>query len=295
MSGLGFTFLRRGGQAHPTAGSDYILSESRGDPEVFRILMSKGVSSDGVGITKDDAAKVTTIGTWFSKNATITSFDEFRFFVNVKSLDAYAFYNCTNLTSLPLEHVETIGQQALQGSALYYDVLDLKNLISLGQNAFNTIPIRKLIFRKVTSLPNSNQNIASYGSKDYLEEVTIPGTLANLPLYSFFTYKKLTKVIIEEGVQTLEADSIRGCTSLPSWELPSSITSIAAGVFAYSGSIKFGIIRAVNPPTLANVNAFVDTTAYPIYVPDASVDAYKAANVWSGIASRIKPLSEYQG
>ena len=30
-----------------------------------------------------------------------------------------------------------------------------------------------------------------------------------------------------------------------------------------------------------------------IYVPDNSVDAYKAATNWSQYADRIKPLSEY--
>jgi hypothetical protein len=34
-------------------------------------------------------------------------------------------------------------------------------------------------------------------------------------------------------------------------------------------------------------------TAAIIYVPDSSVDAYKAAENWSTYASRIYPLSEY--
>ena len=42
MSGLGLIFLRRGGQSHPTAGSDYIKFA---DAEVYRILMEKGVSA----------------------------------------------------------------------------------------------------------------------------------------------------------------------------------------------------------------------------------------------------------
>ena len=36
----------------------------------------------------------------------------------------------------------------------------------------------------------------------------------------------------------------------------------------------------------------VDVT---IYVPNESVEAYKAATTWSGYASRIKGISEYTG
>ncbi|MBQ5394617.1 MAG: hypothetical protein IIU62_06250, partial [Alistipes sp.] len=50
-------------------GSKYI---EFADPEVFRVLMEKGVSSDGVGITTADVEAVTDIGTWFKGNTEIT-------------------------------------------------------------------------------------------------------------------------------------------------------------------------------------------------------------------------------
>jgi hypothetical protein len=58
------------------------------------------------------------------------------------------------------------------------------------------------------------------------------------------------------------------------------------------------IIKATNPPTLGGGSFYGSTQgAVPpnfdgIYVPDASVAAYKAASNWSVFASYIKPMSE---
>lgn len=53
------------------------------------------------------------------------------------------------------------------------------------------------------------------------------------------------------------------------------------------------ICRAVTPPSLGS-NSYL-TKLTTVYVPDESVSAYKSASVWSGIAAKIKPLSEYTG
>ena len=102
MGGLGLLMRRRAIQAHPTEGSQYIQFA---DEAVKTLLMTKGVSSDGVGITKQDAANVKSIGTWFRNNTTIVSFNELRFFTSVTSLDNYAFSGCSKLANIDLSNV----------------------------------------------------------------------------------------------------------------------------------------------------------------------------------------------
>jgi hypothetical protein len=41
---------------------------------------------------------------------------------------------------------------------------------------------------------------------------------------------------------------------------------------------------------LGNSNAFDNTNNCPIYVPSASVEAYKAATNWSSLSSRIQAI-----
>ena len=49
------------------------------DPVVEQICVSN-FSSDGVGVTEEDAAKVTSIDTIFRENTEIVSFDELQYF-----------------------------------------------------------------------------------------------------------------------------------------------------------------------------------------------------------------------
>ena len=76
--------------------------------------------------------------------------------------------------------------------------------------------------------------------------------------------------------------------------------TIGTGLTGFTGSDVFYydnvtmIIHATTPPTV-NSSAFNRATFIAIYVPDDSVDAYKAASIWSAQASKIHPLSEYTG
>jgi len=104
MSGLGLTFLRRGGQAHPTAGIPRIQFA---DTQVEQISFAKGVGN-GEYITPEDAASVSSISTWFN-SADIKSFNEFQYFTSVTYLADKAFSGCkfSDLT-LP-ENLSTFG------------------------------------------------------------------------------------------------------------------------------------------------------------------------------------------
>ena len=80
-------------------------------------------------------------------------------------------------------------------------------------------------------------------------------------------------------------------------DLPSTITTLTGyGIHTYNSSGQANykvIVRATTPPGLGSNSYLNKLTA--VYVPDDSVSAYKAASVWSGFASKIKPLSEYTG
>jgi hypothetical protein len=87
------------------------------------------------------------------------------------------------------------------------------------------------------------------------------------------------------------------CGQLTRVVLPETLTSIGYDPFAKCNSLQAIICKAVTPPTLGHQMALQssDTNNCPIYVPDASIDAYKAAANWSYHAARIKGISEYQG
>lgn len=85
------------------------------DSNVESVLLAKGVG-DGLGITYKDAAKVTSISTWFKGNTDITAFAEFINFSGISGLIQSAFDGCTSLAEITLPAgVTSIGSYAFDG------------------------------------------------------------------------------------------------------------------------------------------------------------------------------------
>lgn len=93
-------------------------------------------------------------------------------------------------------------------------------------------------------------------------------------------------------VATIGDTAFANCTSLEKVELE-AITSIENLGFYNCPKLLTFICKAVEPPTIASNTFGATSSSMKIYVPDESVDAYKAKENWSALASRIKPLSEY--
>lgn len=72
-------------------------------------------------------------------------------------------------------------------------------------------------------------------------------------------------------------------------ELGENIQSIGNWAFQSVYDVQRFIIHTATPPTIGG-GTF--SGSYPIYVPDASVNDYKAAANWSNLASRIFPISD---
>lgn len=108
---------------------------------------------------------------------------------------------------------------------------------------------------------------------------------------AFGECKKLVEIPpLAEGMTVISNWAFISCTALTSVDLPSTITAINAQAFFACSSLAYIIVRATTPPTLG-ANALPNQLGL-IYVPDASVAAYKATTRWSDFAAKIKPLSE---
>lgn len=85
-------------------------------------------------------------------------------------------------------------------------------------------------------------------------------------------------------VTSLPKDNFKYRRSVYEWVLPPTLTSMY-----FPGTYCERIVMtATTPPTLSNATCY----ANKVYVPDASVAAYKAATNWSTSASKIFPISD---
>lgn len=104
---------------------------------------------------------------------------------------------------------------------------------------------------------------------DWMTSINIPSTLS---------------------ITSIGQNAFYNCIRLTSFEIPASVISI--GMAAFYNCTGFTSITSLNtaPPTLGT-NVFQNVPATcPIYVPAASVNAYKAASGWSDRAAYIQPI-----
>lgn len=123
-----------------------------------------------------------------------------------------------------------------------------------------------------------------------LVSVEIMDCVTEIGVNAFNGCSSITAITIPNSVTSLGQNCLRFCTSLTAVTVPDSVTSIGAQAFHNSSALTSVTIEATTPPTLG-WNAFLNTTC-PIYVPAASVSAYKSASGWSTYASRIQAIPE---
>lgn len=80
--------------------------------------------------------------------------------------------------------------------------------------------------------------------------------------------------------------------------VPPSVTSIASR--AWSGSsykrvnMRWLVFEGTTPPSFAGNPFYIDYGRIKIFVPDDSVEAYKAVSQLSSVKSHIYPISEFE-
>lgn len=340
------------------------------DSNVEAVLLANGVG-DGLGVTYKDAAKVTSISTWFKGNADITAFDEFAAFTGIKYLERYAFRNCSNLQRLKLpSSLMGFANAVFENCSMIEEITIPSSLTNFAKYGFN----RCIKLTKVKGLENTQ--ITTIGERSFygcssLAEINFPSSLKLIEAYAFYECSSLLELNIPTDVSNLEIWDLAfyNCTSLSVINIISAISNLGRGAFdgvQLSGVVNFEnltvigsyalrhtnvtkvifpaiitlpalynydgifsycphlvlvdigenctdigdqslgryvgtqgiditlIVRASTPPSLGGpLIGIVSANIGSIFVPDASVEAYKQATNWSLYADVIKPLSEY--
>ena len=199
---------------------------------------------------------------------------------NITELPSYyengCFRGCTALTFVELsEKMTSIGDYSFYGCTALSSINFPLSLTSIGFGAFN----------RCTSLEIADLSLPN------LETI---GTLAfnGVKITKISNLGKLTSLQNIDSSYNIFGDK----TTLTSVNLPATLTSIGNYVFSRYTALATLICNATTPPTLSSSalsNTPIASKTGTIYVPDASVDAYKAATNWSTYADIIKPLSEY--
>ena len=120
-----------------------------------------------------------------------------------------------------------------------------------------------------------------------LTTVTITNSVTSIGNSAFYSCSGLTSINIPNSVTSIGKYAFLDCSGLTSITIPNSVTSIVDEAFSWCSSLTSITINALTPPKLG-ASVFDNTNDCPIYVPEESVNAYKAASGWRVYKSRIQ-------
>lgn len=259
--------------------SDYELSAvifTFKDAAVQAVMLANWDGNGDGQLSKAEVQSITTLNRKFKGNATIVDCSDFDALTGLTYLlggyNNGEFYNCTSLRFFAIPpNCKELQYYAFQKCTALESVTGLEYVETMGLSVFDSC----------TSL--------------VINELRMPNLKGTLRANSF-TATTMTRVENLGAITHIaETGYNKGVfpKSLQFLRLPSTLTDITNYAFQINTNLQVVICEAVVPPTAAQ--GIFNGSSCPIYVPDESVEAYKAATNWSGYASRIKGISEYTG
>ncbi|WP_294747291.1 leucine-rich repeat domain-containing protein [uncultured Prevotella sp.] len=230
---------------------------------------------------------------------------------SVTSISEDAFYGCSGLTSITIPNsITSIGDYAFAHCSGLTSVSIPNSVTSIGRAAF-----QECFSLASISIPNSVTSIqeSAFHNCFGLTSVIIPNSVTSIGSGAFYSCTGLTSVTFPSSVTSIGGGAFHGCTGLTSVIIPNSVTSIETFAFAYCsnltsvtignsvmsiGSKSFSncssltSVTVLNPTPIAiKQNVFTSRKNATLYVPAASIDAYRNVSPWNEFGA-IVPLED---
>ncbi len=187
----------------------------------------------------------------------------------VTSIGYYAFSGCTGLTTITIPNrVTSIGWFAFEDCTGLTSITIPDSVTSIGYSAFSGC---------------TNLTYHTYSGAKYLGNSTNKYVVL---VKASSTY--ITSCTINSGCKVIYEKAFQDCRELTSITIPNSVTSIGDDAFDGCTTLATVEVKATTPPTLSGAIFFNCPLTTGIFVPSASVSAYKSATSWSVYSSKIQ-------
>lgn len=180
---------------------------------------------------------------------------------DVTSIGKEAFWKCTDLASVIIPNsVTEIGGYAFSGCSSMKSATIGDGVINLGESSF-------------------------YGCSS-LTSVTIPDDVTSIGTGAFMNCTGLTSVSIPNSVKTLGQNAFYGCSNITTLTIGSGVSSIGMAALGGNSNLAEVYCYAKVLPTMGSLVFYNTNIANArLYVPSASLNAYKNADPWKGFAT----------
>lgn len=113
------------------------------------------------------------------------------------------------------------------------------------------------------------------------DPATASCALQRIGNWAFYNCCLLQELALPEGVTEIGEAAFYGCSQLEELVLPSSLQTIGDNGFAACSNLKRIIVNAAIPPTIEAKTFYEVDRSIHVYVPEGSLEAYKADAYWS--------------
>ena len=187
---------------------------------------------------------------------------------SVRSIGQYAFQNCSSLEKF-------YGKFASEDNRCLIIDGVLNSFAPAGLTSY--------------TIPDGVTTIGGYAFSgcSSLTSITIPDSVTSIGYDAFYDCSSLTSITIPDSVTKIAGSAFYNCSSLTSITIPDSVTEIGEKAFWGCSSLKSVYCQPTTPPTGDSYMFYNNASGRKIYVPTASVDAYKAAYSWKDYADDI--------
>ena len=209
----------------------------------------------------------------------------------VRSIGAFAFNNCTSLTSVNLpEGVTHIATSAFDSTPSLASLSLPEGLLQIGDYAFKSSGIVSLV------LPSSLVSLGVYCFEQTLSlsgSVTIPSQIKEIPTGLFRNNSggylgQIASITLPEGLISIGTSAFLGQSAFSSISIPATVETLGSGAFYYCQNLADVYLNSITPPSCDSLNIFAGTPpGITFHVPAGSLDVYQNDPVWSSFVGNI--------
>ena len=198
------------------------------DPEVKRICVENWDTNGDGELSYKEAAAVTDLGNAFSRNSSISSFNELEYFTGLTEIANNAFKYCYSLESVVLpECITRIGHSAFYGCHMCVIVIP-ENVTSVDDYAFVWNSNLTSFQGKFASSDGRcliiDGILKGFAPKD-LTYYIIPSGVTHIG-NEVFAGNSFTHIVLPNSLTHIGFCAFRACRFLTSIEIPGNVTSI---------------------------------------------------------------------